>query len=304
MHSREIGMPFGKLVVHSPNPAYLAERVLGQASYTRTFAESRYQLYLHRELPPETEFYRQEMLERGIYLGHHHGVSGRMRLDRDSLSITLGSESQQAYEKIVWSYALKQIFTCMALRHGALHLKASMLLKKGKAILLLGRGKSGKTTLASYLEQTGYYFAGNTHVMVKDHEAWAIPSWRRIRDSAGRESYILPEHREPANGTIHAIYVIDCNREGQFACSPLDNRTALSFMTYFAAAAGNYDLKEDLVDYHRDAGFSERMSLLAAETVLIKHLLRNFKLRYLSADIFDPVCAMKVRDHFHEGMGL
>ncbi|AIQ15083.1 hypothetical protein [Paenibacillus durus] len=302
MFSREIAMPFGNLVIQSTNSAYLAERVLGSASYTKTFADRQYHLYLHHELPPETKFYRQEMLERGIYLGHHHGVSGRIQLARDALSITLDCGSQQAYEKIIWSYALKQIITCMSLDHGALHLKASMLLKNEKAILLLGRGKSGKTTLASFLEQSGYYFAGNTHVMVKDYEAWSINSWRRIRDSDARESYILPDHRDKANSKIQAIYIVDCNRKGQFVCSPLDDRTALSFITYFAAAIGNYDLKEDMVDTHRDSSFSERMRLLGTENILIRRLIRNFKVHYISADIFDSDCAVKAYDYINKGM--
>ncbi|MFB5761892.1 hypothetical protein [Paenibacillus medicaginis] len=300
MYSRLVEMPFGKLCITSTSPDYLGSSVLGHASYNRKFSDSLFTLKINTGDGDGdgVASYRQEMLRRGIYLGHHHGMSVKMKSEKDTLSISLHYESPDGYNKIIWTYAMKYVFTIMALRYDALHLKATTLIKEGRAILLLGRGKSGKTTLASYLAQVGFNHVGNTHAMIKDEQVWAINSWKRIRRSDGNETYELCDNVGIANGKLVNIYVVDFNREGNFHCSELDFDMAFSFLLYFGGATGNYDLKEDLFDYNMTESFSKRMSFLVKEISLIRQLLRNNKIYYLSADIQNPDCANVVGQYF------
>lgn len=299
MHERRVSMPFGWLHISSANPLQLGEEILRSESYSHRFANDRYDLNLNvgqEEL--DVRSYRSQMAQRGVYLGHHMGEPVQIAANDKEVSLRYRPDAFEVYQKLVWSYALKLILTASALNAQALHLKASTLFWRGKAILLIGRGGSGKTTLARFLESTGFEFRGNTHALVKEGHVWAINTWRRLREGNTQhyEMFSIPGcYDAPLDG----VFVIDHNTKGEFTAKVLDNAVSSAFLTYFSAATGNYDLKEDLTDLHCSLPcFEDRIQNLSKEYSLIQQFVRSNPIHYLSADLQNDTCKHFVRNYF------
>ncbi|MFF2154596.1 hypothetical protein ACFVVQ_04715 [Paenibacillus chitinolyticus] len=299
MYERKVSMPFGWLHITSANPLQLGEEILRSESYSHRFADNRYELNLNAgQEDLEVGSYRSQMAQKGIYLGHHIGEPAQIASRGKEVSLRFRPDAFEVYQKLFWSYAVKLILTVSALNAQALHLKASTLFWKGKAILLIGRGGSGKTTLARFLESIGFEFRGNTHALVKEGHVWAINTWRRLREGNTQqyEMFSIPGFYD---APLEGVFVVDHNTKGEFTARVLDNTASSAFLTYFSAAAGNYDLKEDLTDLHHSLpSFEERIQYLKEEYSLIQQFVGSNPIHYLSADLQDDTCKQNVRNYF------
>jgi len=74
LYSREIEMPFGRMIITSNEAAYLAHKVLGSMMFSHKLSDDVFKIHFQADFRKKLVLYRQKMLERGIYLGHHHGV--------------------------------------------------------------------------------------------------------------------------------------------------------------------------------------------------------------------------------------
>jgi len=85
---RKIEMPFGYLRVEANNEEYLGNRVLGEAKYSCKFADDCFTICLNNEFDSKKyNSYRQEMLAKGIYLGHNIGLPARMMMNNNNAGI-------------------------------------------------------------------------------------------------------------------------------------------------------------------------------------------------------------------------
>lgn len=286
---RQVQMPFGTLIVSAPTEELLATRVLGDSNYAQQYGLDSFVVLHDSPAMVPTNSYRSSMLKQGLYLGHHQGVPGDIELGPRALKVNLRDGGPAEYDKFFWTHALKYLLTQMSLPYRALHVKATSIMKHGEITLLLGRGASGKTSLAGHLENNcGYGVVGNTHAIVKSGYVWALNTWTRHRVN-GVDQYVAPDARtRPREGRLARIVLTDANQIGEFREASVARTTALAFIAFFAAAVGTYDLKEDIVDGSGKIGLLDRLKLLEIEQSLMAELVEQVPITYLSADIMDP----------------
>jgi hypothetical protein len=239
------------------------------------------------------------MIYKGIYLGHHFGPPLKVSISETEMRICIKDIDVVVYNKFFWNFVFKYILTVMSLKHRSLHVKGTTLIRNNKAYLLVGRGKAGKTTLAHNLQTKGFTCTGNTHAIIRDNHIWSLNTWVRSRDQVGIESYFLNESSIVQDAYFENIIVVDHNRDGKLITRILDADTAKAFVTNFCAAVGNYDLKEDVVDYRKQVSFEETYRYIISEQKLVDELISK-QLIYLSADVSNAVCLNQVYDFFEQ----
>lgn len=101
-------------------------------------------VYICREDDPvfdNPRTYRENMMRRGSYRGHHFGRPARLKcIDDTNIAIFHPDPGM-----IIWSLIVKYVLTVFPIRAGMLHIKGAAVAHEGRAYLLLGRGGSGKT---------------------------------------------------------------------------------------------------------------------------------------------------------------
>lgn len=254
MHSKLFETPFGGLKITSDQRGFFDTNVLTPCVYKQKLLKDEYEILIqHEMLHTSDSTYRAGTFDNGLYLGHHMGKPGRLKVDEKSISISIANSTEAEQRKVLWSYALKHYFTVMAQSCNALHIKAATVLSKNeKAILIVGRGGSGKTTLSKALDSKGMNVLGNTHAIVYGGKVWPISTWIRERDESNKSIY-----NAAASLTLDAydidriICVGGWNNNDQFKFEALSKKDAYSYMLYYSLATINYDLKEDLFDYYK-----------------------------------------------------
>ena len=192
--------------------------------------------------------YREKMMPRGSYRGHHFGPPARLRVIDD----TRMAISHPDPGTIIWSLVVKYVLTVFAGRAGLLHLKGAAVAHRGRAFLFLGRGGSGKTEIVRTLTENGAGLMANTHLLVDDHSVCGVRSNVRVRDG-GRDVY-LPLDR-PGHLAVHegwlpvgAVFWVNYRDDGRQLLERVPPRVARANLRYFAESISNWEIKEDIAD--------------------------------------------------------
>ncbi len=308
MHYRRIRLPFTHLTIETTQPAFCAYEVLGDNVYDDVVDQT-FHLKLDLPLPSNhTRFgssnaptYRERMFDRGLYLGHHFGKTAELFVGDSEMWINVHPADEATYNTIVWTYAIKLILSLSSLQNDALHLKSTALLNGNNVVLLMGRGNAGKTTAARLLEdKLECAMIANTHCVVQDQHVWGVNTWVRHRTTDGEESYVLKQPCGSQEGELRRIIIFEHNERGEFVCERIDAEMAESFILYFAASIGNYDLKEDITDYRRRGTFSDRHAMLRTEIDKVRQLVAANDVVYVSCDSFDSRASQALENYICE----
>lgn len=283
--AREMQLPLGRLRLECAKPGFFDVAVLDTLAYDCLPGSKEFVISLDKCVSAEAPLgYRRAMFTRGIYLGHNVGPPGDVCTTSNGIVVKLASGDASAYRSVLWSYGVKAYLSIVASLERILHVKATTLLNTdGHALLLVGRGGGGKSTLGSHLTDLGFRMVGNTHALVKDGHVWAINSWRRVRQGI-KNVYLPPLPKTSVgNGPLSGLIIVDHNRQDRFVCKQVRPEQALSYCMQFVAAIGAYDLKEDLIDVWSD--WDTALQKLDSEKELMRELLETHPIYYLSADI-------------------
>ena len=85
---------------------------------------------------------------------------------------------------------------------------------------------------------------------------------------------------------LKKIWIYQYNDENKIIINDLTKEQAISFMFYFSDCIGNYDLKEEVIDYFSNS-FIESINTLNLNSVLLEELLDNYAVKYISLDVFN-----------------
>lgn len=244
---RVVKLPFGTITIWSKDKE-LCEGVLENGNYKVNYAKINYDIYLGWDFQIIDDTYRAAQMQKGIYLGHNVGEPCKLHILENEIYIY--TEKREFYPKIVWSFVLKYIFTKVSLDYNILHMKATMLRKMNheRIVLLFGKGRSGKTTLADELCKKGYECLSNTHCMIDGNYVWGINSWIRRRN--GIEHYEIRSQNIFFDGEIKHCMIVESNHSSQeLKIKELSMDQKYYYLKNFSAAINNYDLKEEVFDY-------------------------------------------------------
>ena len=283
-------MPFGKLVIDTDdtNNQFLTS-ILENGRYSIKFADDVFYIHLKDLSIKPDKTYRGIQMSKGIYLGHHVGNPCIMNIRGNDLSFF--TKNSRDYASLIWSFAVKYIFTKVALENSLLHMKGTLLKKpNGKLILLFGRGGSGKTTMSRTLERYGFTILSNSHCFLKNNYVWGVSSWTKERQEGSCESeYQYKRARMVTclmDGICHDYYIIDHNNQGELIYRALPQYLVYYYLRSFSCAICNYDLKEEVWDYFGNS-FCDKIEFFLTEDMCLKEFTMNNSLKYLSADIFN-----------------
>jgi hypothetical protein len=294
----------GEILIISDRPEFLVQTVIGNNKYSELLANDKFTIINTNDdsfFNENQATYREDMINKGIYLGHHIGPPLKVSITENEMRICIKDLDVAVFNKFFWNFVFKYILTVMSLKHQSLHVKGTTLIRDNKAYLLVGRGKSGKTTLAQHLQTKGFSCIGNTHAIIRENHIWSLNTWVRSRNQAGIESYRLNESSTVQNAYLEKIIVVDHNTDGKLTTRILDAETAKVFLTNFCAAVGNYDLKEDVVDYRKKVSFEEAYSYIISEQQRVDELISK-QLFYMSADVRNAACLNQVYDFFERSI--
>lgn len=209
---------------------------------------------------------RAKRFRSGYYLNHIFGDPAYL-VTEPGRSYVFG----RRLERTVWPYFVKRILTDFAVDHGYLHLKAGgFTFDDGGTTLLVGPNAGGKTVFLTQACLDGARFLTNTHVLVRDGEAHAVPSAVRVRRAPQFEELIdghgLTPHLEsgdfvaapellfpgePADrGRVRNIVITDFSPERPRGFERITAEQAGLFLGLFADGVVNYGLKDDLLAHH------------------------------------------------------
>jgi hypothetical protein len=201
----------------------------------------------------------------GYYLSHIFGDPAHL--------ITEGNHAYvfgRRLERTVWPYFVKHVLTTHALDHGYLHLKAGGIVLDGGATLLIGRNGGGKTVFLTQACQAGAQFLTNTHTLVRERMAYAVPSAIRVRADAssaaliasgrlaghlegGGEYVATPEQlfgRGPVDGApVRNVVIVNYDPAARQGFDQVSPELAETFLDQFAFAVTTYGLKDDVLTH-------------------------------------------------------
>lgn len=269
--SRKITLPFGDIEIYSRD-GELYKDLLGEGRYETFFAKDRYRVYIGWDCFEEDLTYRGSQMKKGVYLGHNIGTPCKFHMSDNDIYIY--AENEVTYRKVFWSFIVKYIFTKACLEHGILHLKATILRAdrdKG-LILVLGKGGSGKTTLADSLCKHGFQILSNTHCMLRDNYVWGINSWIRRREDKNEKYTIDTSKVFELEGNVKKIIIVEGNKNKErIVIEEMNEIEKYYYIKNFSAAISNYDLKEEVFDY-MTKNKKEAVYLLKREDDLVKKM--------------------------------
>ncbi|WP_406456105.1 FomB family phosphonate monophosphate kinase [Streptomyces sp. NBC_01622] len=252
---------------------------------------------------------RAKRFRAGYYLNHIFGAPAYL--------ITEGHRSYvfgHRLERTVWPYFVKRILTDFAVDHGYLHLKAGgFTFDDGSATLLVGPNGGGKTVFLTQACRAGARFLTNTHVLVRDGVAFAVPSAVRIRRDPQFDDLIerhrLTPHVEsgdhlaapellfpgtPADtGRIRNIVITDHDPTGHRGFEPISAEQTTLFLDQFASAVTNYGLKDDLLA-HFGGDFEKFTAALATTRTQLTELVAHARCFRANVDMLDAGCRTEV----------
>lgn len=286
VHSK-LTLPFGHLAVSAHSGRIRLADVIARVEYEQELPGLPYELVLGETPAHPPRCYRESMLARGVYLGHHFGSPVAASIERDRMTLKVSDSSPAAYNRIIWTYVVKVLLTIGALNADAVHVKAATVEDgAGNCLLLVGRGQSGKSTLAKTLERWGgWRILGNTHAVAREAWVWGVPTWTRWRNPEGSESYLAANGESPGDALLRGICIVEHNKAGRFEAIEVDASRWIGFLRNYVCAIGAYDLKEDLFDWDIEgmSGF-ERLQLAYD---LFDAFTKSAPLYHVSADVLE-----------------
>ncbi|MFD3515418.1 FomB family phosphonate monophosphate kinase [Streptomyces sp. NPDC058657] len=252
----------------------------------------------------------------GYYLNHIFGDPAHL--------ITEGNRSYvfgRRLERTVWPYFVKRILTDFAVDHGYLHLKAgAFTLDDGGATLLVGPNGGGKTVFLTQACLAGARFLTNTHVLVRDGEAFGVPSAVRVRRAPHLEELIdrhrLTPHIESGDyvaapellfpgtpvdsGRVRNIVITDHDPAGHRGFERITPEQAGLFLEQFASAVTNYGLKDDLLA-HFGGDFEKFTDALRTMKDRLSRLVTDARCFRANVDMLDPARRAAVLEELASG---
>jgi hypothetical protein len=227
--------------------------------------------------------YRSERLLAGHYLGHHIGKPAV--LVKHSAKETMVVSADPG--RIFWTFFLKFALTVHHLEQGMLHLKAAAVARAGRATLFVGRGGAGKSTIVRALCRRGAALVSNTHCLVGAGMVQGLATAVRARAGSSERFVSATDFVGSWNVESHPIgsIVFLSGKAPTFSVIRMPPLSAAVLAQQFAAAIGNYDLKEDVADYcgtlHRTA------ELLQRELALVRDHLERLPAALIELDADD-----------------
>lgn len=293
MEEKRIATPFGHLTIQ--HPGSIDAEILAPFRYSECIADDEFIIRLtEAPIRAETDFYRAATFRTGLYIGHHQGKPADITYGLNELSISMPIMDVGSCQKLIWSYGVKFYLSWKSYEHRALHVKATTIADRasGRVTLFVGRGGSGKTTLADTLQSTGLFkVIGNTHAIVKDNWVWAINSWIRSRTPEG-EIYLPPRSREIiGDGRIKHVVIVDYHKDSDFVAKELRPNQAIGFLLEYFWATNVYDLQEDLSDL---TSTLESAELYSRDVKSIEQLTQARKVYYLRFDVNNPTARSRL----------
>lgn len=247
-------------------------------------------VYICREDDPvfdNPRTYRENIMRRGSYRGHHFGRPARLKCIDDT-NIALFHPDPGM---IIWSLIVKYVLTVFPIRAGMLHIKGAAVAHEGRAYLLLGRGGSGKTEMARTLCANGARLMANTHLLVHGRSACGVTSNVRVREG-GRDVYVPPGQQHGLRVCdgwlpIGAVFWVRYRTDGKAVVENVPPRVAKANMRYFSESISNWEIKEDIADhFHSDPfAFAEHVN---RTDELLNEFCEDNDIYYANLDIFSP----------------
>lgn len=281
-------MPFGKINVYSDDLTIInkVKLIIVPSNYKLKFADVEYNIFIENNAFEPDKTYRATQMLKGIYLGHNLGTPCLLRIENNNIHIY--TKDKTYYPAIIWNFVLKYIFSKVALDFNVLHIKGLLLKNaKGKLYLFLGKGNSGKTTLAKNLREYGCAIVSNTHCFIENNYIWGINSWIRERDEKGNSVYLAnmdSNEIDCFDGNLEKMFIINYNKENHYHYYKTEKIYAYYYLRNFSTALTNYDLKEEVWDYFSN-NFYGCMDYFACEDRMLQYIVNNNDIFCLSMDI-------------------
>ena len=209
-----------------------------------------YSMEKYEMFPFGTETYREKMMQKGYYIGHHFGEPVKIKV----MGIKEIHLCAKDYNRIFWSFIIKYILTIYCMENGKLHIKAGIVEKNNKAILLVGRGGSGKTELLRRLCKNGFKYCANTHAIIDGRKARGICTNIRVREQ--KDEYYLKPSEISKMGICSEWLQVDKILWIQYRTDEVVNikdiKTNVMYenMRQFSEAIVNWELHEDIYDFY------------------------------------------------------
>ncbi|MDG4807563.1 FomB family phosphonate monophosphate kinase [Micromonospora sp. WMMD1120] len=229
---------------------------------------------------------RAKRMARGYYRGPYFGAPAYLVTRGRTFSVYGTS-----LERLVWPYFVKYLLCVYAAGEGYADLKAGGFASpEGGATLLFGQSGGGKTVFLTQACLGGARFLTNTHTLLRDGVAHAVPSAIRVRaDDVFRATIArlrLPRHLEQGEyiarpeqlfpappvdaAPVRNIVIMGRRSAGAPALERVSSSTATAFLDQFGMGVTTYGLKDDLISHfaHDIDAFAEhygRMKKAIAE---------------------------------------
>jgi hypothetical protein len=245
--------------------------------------------------------YRARRFAMGYYLTDHFGAPAYL--------MTRGREYwifAEDFEPILWPYLAKALLTFYSMEHGLLHLKAATVAIEGNGTLLIARGGGGKTVLLAHLCRCGAEFLSNTHTLIDQDAAIAIPTAMRVRNDRLFGPLIAANHltrglkpdeymADPlthmrwkcaSTAPVRNVCLVDYRGPNTRIIREMDRTTLLDYMDQFSLALNVYGLKEDVLD-HLSANVTQFSDKVSEMRTQLRDLLDRSRTYYVSLDAED-----------------
>lgn len=247
------------------------------------------------ELTYEPHTYREKIMNKGVYIGHHFGKQAKLFI-KDKNNIYFCSED---YNRILWSYIIKYVLTIFAIENNMLHLKAGLVEIGGKGILIVGRGGAGKTEMIKFLCSCGAKYISNTHVILSDNNIYGVKSNIRVRNG-NSEKYvgfdeIMKSEISDKCDSISKILWIGHTVDGSMMIKELNEKQMFYNMKQFSEALATWELHEDVYDFYNSDPIliSKKLSEIDEK---IEKLISSSELYYVKGDIKNNDSSKKLWD--------
>lgn len=284
MKKTSLDMPFGLINVYSKTEEIIAN-VINSPHYINKFSDMIYNVYFEKEFHDIDNSYRAKQMQKGIYLGHNIGKPCNLKIDGETIYLYSPDFTAKDYQKVFWTFLIKYILTDASLKNNAEHFKGTLIrCPDNKLIVFLGRGGSGKTTIAQKLQNYNYKLLSNTHCILKDDYIWGINSWVRIRNNQKKDSYYIDLNPGTLEGHIHKFFIVEYNTCGAYNETILNNSYFSIYFKYFSSAIVNYDLKEEVLDYSFKKNIITFTKSIEQEDKSIKQIC-NSDVKLISVDV-------------------
>lgn len=199
----------------------------------------------------------------------------------------------------IWPYLVKVILARWAMATDAAFLKAGAVEIDGEAVLLLGRGGGGKTTLLDALCRSGAGFVANSHALVSANGVRGVVTALRVRvpatasattDAPPVEVLVDPtvSYRMVSDSIpLRAVCFVEHGArsvDGMVRLGPLD---AIGAVDHFGLGVHVYGLHEDLLD---DLGgsFVAYSAAVEQQRSRIIEATSSVPIFQVSTDVLDP----------------